>query len=163
MSERCAGSSPVHVCRRVGDLHCELTPVARARPPSPLDCGAGDDDSLVTARRKTGDPTGARCGAGSADGNGSVEAADAGVAAVAGVAADAAAAVGLVVAGWAAAQEPYLLPPDLTVREAAAPDATLVALLISAALGLALLIPALAWLFRLALSGRLAYEDEPRP
>jgi cytochrome bd ubiquinol oxidase subunit II len=75
----------------------------------------------------------------------------------------AAAAVALVVAGWAAAQEPYLLPPELTVREAAAPDATLVALLISAAVGLALLIPALAWLFRLALSGRLAYEEEPRP
>jgi cytochrome d ubiquinol oxidase subunit II len=74
-----------------------------------------------------------------------------------------AAAVGLIVAGWAAAQEPYLLPPGLTVREAAAPDATLTALLIAAAVGLALLIPALAWLFRLALSGRLAYEEEPRP
>jgi cytochrome bd ubiquinol oxidase subunit II len=74
-----------------------------------------------------------------------------------------AAAVALIVAGWAAAQEPYLLPPELTVREAAAPDATLTALLIAAAIGLALLIPALAWLFRLALSGRLAYEEEPRP
>jgi cytochrome d ubiquinol oxidase subunit II len=67
------------------------------------------------------------------------------------------------VAGWALAQEPYLLPPELTVREAAAPDATLAALIVAAALGLALLIPALVWLFRLALSGRLAYEDEPRP
>ena len=66
-------------------------------------------------------------------------------------------------AGWAFAQEPYLLPPDLTVREAAAPDATLTALLIAATLGMALLVPALAWLFRLALSGRLAYEEEPRP
>jgi cytochrome d ubiquinol oxidase subunit II len=75
----------------------------------------------------------------------------------------AAAAVAAVVAGWALAQEPYLLPPELTVREAAAPDATLVALIVAAALGLALLIPALVWLFRLALSGRLAYEDEPRP
>jgi cytochrome d ubiquinol oxidase subunit II len=75
----------------------------------------------------------------------------------------AAAAVAAIVAGWAFAQEPYLLPPDLTVREAAAPNATLLALEIAAAVGLALLIPALTWLFRLALSGRLAYEEEPRP
>jgi cytochrome d ubiquinol oxidase subunit II len=75
----------------------------------------------------------------------------------------AAAAVAAIVAGWAFAQEPYLLPPDLTVRAAAAPDSTLTALLIAATLGMALLLPALAWLFRLALSGRLAYEEEPRP
>jgi cytochrome bd ubiquinol oxidase subunit II len=75
----------------------------------------------------------------------------------------AAAAVGAIVAGWALAQEPYILPPELTVEEAAAPDATLLALVIAAAAGLALLIPALAWLFRLALSGQLAYEEEPRP
>jgi cytochrome bd ubiquinol oxidase subunit II len=75
----------------------------------------------------------------------------------------AAAAVGAIVAGWALAQEPYLLPPGLTVEEAAAPDATLTALVVAAAVGMAVLIPALAWLFRLALSGRLAYEEEPRP
>jgi cytochrome d ubiquinol oxidase subunit II len=75
----------------------------------------------------------------------------------------AAAAVGAIVAGWALAQEPYLLPPDLTVEEAAAPDATLTALVVAATVGMALLIPALTWLFRLALSGRLAYEEEPRP
>ncbi|HEY7454377.1 MAG TPA: cytochrome d ubiquinol oxidase subunit II [Thermoleophilaceae bacterium] len=75
----------------------------------------------------------------------------------------AAAAVAAIVAGWAFAQEPYLLPPDLTVRAAAASDSTLTALVIAAAVGLALLLPALAWLFRLALSGKLAYEDEPRP
>jgi cytochrome bd ubiquinol oxidase subunit II len=75
----------------------------------------------------------------------------------------AAAAVAAIIAGWALAQEPYLLPPGLTVEEAAAPDATLTALLIAATLGMALLLPALAWLFRLALSGRLAYEEEPRP
>ena len=75
----------------------------------------------------------------------------------------AAAAVAAIVAGWAVAQEPYLLPPDLTVREAAAPDATLLALVIAAGVGLALLLPALAWLFRLAITGRLAYEEEPRP
>ncbi len=75
----------------------------------------------------------------------------------------AAVAVAAIVAGWAAAQEPYLLPPTLTVTEAAAPDATLTALLIACALGMLVLIPALVWLFRLALSGRLAYEEEPRP
>ena len=75
----------------------------------------------------------------------------------------AAAAVGAIVAGWALAQEPYLLPPELTVEEAAAPDATLAALLIAGAIGMALLVPSLVWLFRLAVSGRLAYEDEPRP
>jgi len=75
----------------------------------------------------------------------------------------AAAAVAAIVAGWAVAQEPYLLPPELTVAEAAAPDATLVALLVATAIGILLLVPALAWLFRLALSGRLAYEEKPRP
>jgi cytochrome bd ubiquinol oxidase subunit II len=75
----------------------------------------------------------------------------------------AAAAVGAILAGWALAQEPYLLPPGLTVEEAAASDASLTALLIAAAIGIALLVPALVWLFRLALSGKLAYEDEPRP
>jgi cytochrome d ubiquinol oxidase subunit II len=75
----------------------------------------------------------------------------------------AAAAVGAIVAGWALAQEPYMLPPDLTVEQAAASNATLTALLIAAALGMAILLPSLVWLFRLALSGRLAYEEEPRP
>jgi cytochrome bd ubiquinol oxidase subunit II len=75
----------------------------------------------------------------------------------------ASAAVAAIVAGWAFAQQPYLLPPDLTVAEAAAPDSTLTALLIAATLGMALLVPALTWLFRLAVSGRLAYEEEPRP
>jgi cytochrome d ubiquinol oxidase subunit II len=75
----------------------------------------------------------------------------------------AAVAVAAIVAGWAFAQEPYLLPPGLTADAAAAPDATLTALVVAATLGLALLVPALAWLFRLALSGRLAYEEQPRP
>jgi cytochrome d ubiquinol oxidase subunit II len=75
----------------------------------------------------------------------------------------AATAVATIVAGWAVAQQPYLLPPDLTVHEAAAPDATLAALLVATAVGMAVIVPALTWLFRLALSGRLAYEDEPRP
>jgi cytochrome d ubiquinol oxidase subunit II len=75
----------------------------------------------------------------------------------------AAAAVAAIVAGWALAQEPYLLPPELTVDEAAAPDATLAALVIAATLGIALLVPALVWLFRLTLGGQLRYQEEPRP
>jgi cytochrome d ubiquinol oxidase subunit II len=75
----------------------------------------------------------------------------------------AAAAVAAIVAGWALAQEPYLLPPELTVDEAAAPDATLAALVIAATIGLALLVPALVWLFRLTLGGQLRYQEEPRP
>jgi cytochrome bd ubiquinol oxidase subunit II len=67
----------------------------------------------------------------------------------------AAAAVGAIVAGYVVAQQPYLLPPDLTVEEAAAPDATLAALLASVAVGLLILVPSLVWLFRLHLSGRL--------
>ena len=67
----------------------------------------------------------------------------------------AAAAVGAIVAGWALAQEPYLLPPDLTVEQAAAPDATLAALLGCTAGGLLILLPALTWLFRLTLRGQL--------
>ena len=66
-----------------------------------------------------------------------------------------AAAVGAIVAAWAIAQEPYILPPELTVAEAAAPDATLAALLGCTAAGMLILVPALVWLFRLTLRGQL--------
>ena len=64
-----------------------------------------------------------------------------------------AAAVAAVVAGWAVAQSPDLLP-GLTVDDAAAGHATLVALVISVALGVAVLFPSLALLFNLSLAGR---------
>ncbi len=70
-------------------------------------------------------------------------------------------AVAAVVAGWALAQEPYLLPPELTVDEAAAPDSTLAAMLGAAGVGMLLLIPALVYLFRLVLRGRLDDEFHP--
>ena len=75
----------------------------------------------------------------------------------------AAAAVAAIVAGWAVAQEPYLLPPHLTVHEAAAPDATLAALVIAATLGMALLCRRSSGCSasRSAVSSR--YEEEPRP
>jgi cytochrome d ubiquinol oxidase subunit II len=73
----------------------------------------------------------------------------------------AAIAVGSIVAGWAVAQRPDLLPGQLTLDEAAAGDATLVALLISVAVGMLVLIPSLRYLFRLVLRGDLDPEYHP--
>jgi cytochrome bd ubiquinol oxidase subunit II len=66
-------------------------------------------------------------------------------------------AVAAIVAGWALAQRPELLP-GLTVEEAAAGDTTIVALLVSIAIGSVILIPSLVLLFSLVLRGRF---DEP--
>ncbi len=59
----------------------------------------------------------------------------------------AAMAVVAVLCGWAAAQYPYVLPPALTIQEAAAGRATLLALLIALLVGGLIVIPALAYLF----------------
>ena len=73
----------------------------------------------------------------------------------------AALAVAAVVAGWAAAQAPRMLP-GMTVTQAAAGRATLVGLTIAVACGAVILIPALALLFTLYLRGRLdTPEAEP--
>jgi cytochrome d ubiquinol oxidase subunit II len=56
--------------------------------------------------------------------------------------------VSLIVWGWACSQYPYLVPPDLMVANAAAPVATLRVILIALALGAALLVPSLHYLFR---------------
>jgi cytochrome d ubiquinol oxidase subunit II len=66
----------------------------------------------------------------------------------------AAGAVVAIIAGWGLAQEPYLLPPSLTIEQAAASDATIVAVLIGFGAGLLILLPALGYLFRLVLTGR---------
>ena len=74
-------------------------------------------------------------------------------------------AVAAIVAGWGIAQEPNLLP-GLTVQEAAAGDATLTAIAISVGGGLVILVPSLALLFRLVLSGRFdpgAEREAPKP
>jgi cytochrome d ubiquinol oxidase subunit II len=73
----------------------------------------------------------------------------------------AAAAVACVTIGWAFAQSPYLLPDQLTLDEAAAGDATLVATLIGVALGMLVLVPSLYLLYSLTLKGRLDQEFEP--
>jgi cytochrome bd ubiquinol oxidase subunit II len=66
----------------------------------------------------------------------------------------AALAVAAVIAGWALAQSPTLLP-GLSVRAAAAPHDTLVAVVVAVLAGGLILFPSLALLFRLVLGGRL--------
>jgi cytochrome bd ubiquinol oxidase subunit II len=56
--------------------------------------------------------------------------------------------VSLIVWGWAVAQYPYLVPPDLTVVAAAAPAATLRLVLQAMGLGAVVLLPSLVYLFR---------------
>jgi cytochrome d ubiquinol oxidase subunit II len=74
----------------------------------------------------------------------------------------AALAVAAIVAGWALAQQPTLLP-GLTVHEAAAPHDTLVALLVAVAAGSVILLPSLAFLFRLVLGGLFDRPPEAPP
>jgi cytochrome bd ubiquinol oxidase subunit II len=69
--------------------------------------------------------------------------------------------VAAVIAGWVLANEPDLLPGQLTIDQAAAPDATLTALVVSIGLGLVILLPALYYLYRLVLQGRLDQAYEP--
>ncbi|HTX46996.1 MAG TPA: cytochrome d ubiquinol oxidase subunit II [Solirubrobacteraceae bacterium] len=68
----------------------------------------------------------------------------------------AALAVAAIIAGWALAQQPLLLR-GLTIHQAAAPQATLVLVVIAVLAGGALLFPSLALLFRLVLSGRVGH------
>ena len=60
----------------------------------------------------------------------------------------AAAQVSLILWGWALSQYPYILPPDLTVADAAAPAVTLRLVLGALALGAVVLLPSLYYLFR---------------
>jgi cytochrome d ubiquinol oxidase subunit II len=69
-------------------------------------------------------------------------------------------AVAAIIAGWGLAQRPDLLP-GLTVHEAAGSHATLVALIISIAVGLAILVPSLVLLYSLVLRGRFDEGVEP--
>jgi cytochrome bd ubiquinol oxidase subunit II len=61
----------------------------------------------------------------------------------------AAAQVAFILWGWAAAQYPYLLPPSLTIEDAAAPARTLVLVLWALAAGACVLFPSLFYLFRI--------------
>jgi cytochrome d ubiquinol oxidase subunit II len=70
-------------------------------------------------------------------------------------------AVGAILAGWALAQRPDFLPGQLSLRDAAAGDATLLATLIVLVIALLIIVPSIAVLFRLALEGRLSEGFHP--
>ena len=61
-------------------------------------------------------------------------------------------AVATVILGWAVAQYPWLLMDEVTITEAAGAPATLRALLVTVALAGVLVLPPLAYLFRLTKS-----------
>jgi cytochrome d ubiquinol oxidase subunit II len=73
----------------------------------------------------------------------------------------AALAVAAIVVGWVLAEDPYILPGQLTLDQAAASDATLAAVLIGIGVGSLILGPSLWWLYRLVLQGRLDQTYEP--
>ena len=54
----------------------------------------------------------------------------------------------LILGGWALCQYPYLIPPDLTISAAAAPEATLTLVLAALAVGFVVLVPSLIYLFK---------------
>lgn len=58
-------------------------------------------------------------------------------------------AVAAILAGWPFAQYPYLLPPGLTIEDAARNRTTLVAVLVTLVLGSLILVPALVYMCRL--------------
>jgi cytochrome d ubiquinol oxidase subunit II len=70
-------------------------------------------------------------------------------------------AVGAILAGWAFAQRPDFLPGELSLQDAAAGDATLIATLVALVLALLVIVPAIAVLFRLTLEGRLSGPFHP--
>jgi cytochrome d ubiquinol oxidase subunit II len=70
-------------------------------------------------------------------------------------------AVGAILAGWAFAQRPDFLPGELSLQDAAAGDATLIATLVALVLALLVIVPAIAVLFRLTLEGRLTGRFRP--
>jgi cytochrome bd ubiquinol oxidase subunit II len=71
----------------------------------------------------------------------------------------AAAAVAAIIAGWALAQKPTLLP-GLTIKQAAAPHDTLVLVIVAVVAGAVILFPSLGLLFRLVLRGRFDPDAE---
>jgi cytochrome d ubiquinol oxidase subunit II len=71
-------------------------------------------------------------------------------------------AVAAVVAGWALAQQPTILP-GLTVRQAASPRETLIAVTIAVVGGAVILFPSLGLLFSLVLRGRFDRERPAQP
>jgi cytochrome d ubiquinol oxidase subunit II len=58
-------------------------------------------------------------------------------------------AVSAILIGWAVAQYPYVLPPELTIEAAAGGRATLTAMLVSLVVGSFILVPALVYMYAL--------------
>ena len=75
----------------------------------------------------------------------------------------AAGAVTAVVWGWGVAQHPYLLPKVLTIDDAAAPSATLTAVLIVFGVAVVLVVPAMGLLFTLAQRSLIEEGERPAP
>lgn len=69
-------------------------------------------------------------------------------------------AVAAVLAGWGTAQYPYLLGTHLDLHTAAAPTATMTALLVVAVAALVLVVPSLVWLLLLTHRGQLAASED---
>ncbi len=69
----------------------------------------------------------------------------------------AAAQVTLILVGWALAQFPYLVEPDMTIYSASAPRGTLKLLIIALAAGVLVLFPSYYYLFRV-FKGEAAYS-----
>ena len=75
-------------------------------------------------------------------------------------------AIGAVVAvvwGWGVAQYPYLLPEKLKIANAAAPSATLTALLIVFGVAVVLVLPSIGLLFTLAQRSMIEETERPQP
>jgi cytochrome bd-type quinol oxidase subunit 2 len=70
-------------------------------------------------------------------------------------------AVTTILVGWAVAQYPYILVPELTIEEAATGRATLQAMLVALAGGAVILVPALVYLYRLFQGSRPEPASQP--
>jgi cytochrome bd ubiquinol oxidase subunit II len=57
--------------------------------------------------------------------------------------------VTFILLGWALAQFPHLVTPDVTIQNAAAPESTLRLLLLALGAGAVVLLPSLFYLFRI--------------
>jgi cytochrome d ubiquinol oxidase subunit II len=75
----------------------------------------------------------------------------------------AAGAVVSVIWGWAVAQHPEILPPSLTVSDAAAPGATLKALLIIFGIAVLVVLPSIGLLFTLVQRNLVEESSQPAP
>ncbi len=64
----------------------------------------------------------------------------------------------LMVLAWGLAQRPYLIAPDVTIANAAAPARTLALLLGALGAGAAVLFPSLFWLYRVFKTGRVTFK-----